>query len=581
MNRINDQNIPPALQVLLLEDDEIDYRAVCRALTGCDVDVINLLAGVTLPVCQKKYDIVLSDMNLPDSKGLSTISALISLIGKTPLVVLSGNEDDHIALEAVQAGAQDFISKKYISDKGLLNRTLRHAIERHQLKLALEDVRDRERFLAYYDQCTSLPNRLLFLDRLVQSILHAERHKDNLALMFVDLDRFKHVNDSAGHAAGDQVLRCVGQRMKSLIRDSDTVARFGGDEFVIILQKSDDQAAMQRLAGKIIDEIGKSISYGRHQCTVGASIGIACYPAHGITPEQLLKNADIAMVEAKNQGRNQYQCFNEALFEKRSRFFGLEKALREALAAPDNNFELHFQPRVEFSSNNVDSVEALIRWNHDTLGNIRPDQFIPLAEDLGLIEQIDAWVLDQACQKIVQWKSLDSDVKIGVNISGCSFNHSRFVVDVIEPILSKHNVCGRNLELEITEGVLLIDTQQTYERLQAIKNLGISLAIDDFGTGFSSLSYLNSFPIDTLKIDGSFICDHSSDKKDQCLLKAIISLGEALDMKVVAECIETDAQRDFLIKLSCNEGQGYLLGKPDRAWEPQKKSTQFYQKTSF
>ena len=559
-------------RALLLEDDDLDCRAVRRALQRSiipfECDRVSLLSEVSTQVKREKYDIILTDMNLPDSAGLDTINSLLQLVGKTPIVVLSGTDDDTIALEAVHAGAQDFIPKHYIGDASLINRTLRHAMERHQLKLGLESTRDRERFLAHYDQCTSLPNRLLFLDRIQQTVAQAQRNQHKFALFFVDLDRFKRVNDAIGHSAGDEVLRSVGTRMKTLVRESDTVARFGGDEFAVILQLSHDDAAMERLGKKIIEAINQPIPYGNHLCSVGASIGIACYPRHGHSAEHLLKNADMAMYEAKKKGRNQVQFFNQALFEQQSHFFSLEKALREALRDPNENFTLHYQPRVELKSGKIFSVEALIRWQHPVIGNIPPNQFIPLAEDLGLIEQIDEWVFETACQKAVQWRTLNESVRIGVNISGHSFNQRHFVKQIVKPLLKKYDVTGSCFEMEITEGVLLADTQQVLQRLQSLKTLGISLAIDDFGTGFSSLNYLSRFPIDTLKVDGSFICDHNSSESEQALLKAIIALGNALRMNVVAECVETEEQKQYLLNLNCHEGQGYYWFRPDPHWMP-------------
>ncbi len=309
----------------------------------------------------------------------------------------------------------------------------------------------------------------------------------------------------------------------------------------------------------IIDELEYSIR---------ASIGVAKSPHDGTNVEELLRKADMAMYEAKNKGRNQVRFFTQKLLEKQKQFFSVESALRDALLDPDSNFALHFQPRVEIASGNIYSVEALIRWKDQKLGYIPPTEFIPLAEDLGLIEQIDEWVLRTACKKAARWKGLSSGVRIAVNISGLSFNQPHFVSQVVEPTLKQYGIDGHCLEMEITEGVLLADTQQMLRRLQALKDLGIVLAIDDFGTGFSSLSYLNHFPIDSLKIDGCFICDHSSAESEKALLKAIIALGRALNMTVVAECVETEAQMQYLLSLDCHEGQGYFWYRPDAQWEP-------------
>ena len=561
-------------RVLLLEDDDLDSYAVHRALSKSTVayqcDRARLVAEVAEFAKTNSYDVVIADMNVPDSDGLSTITNLLAILGNTPIVVLSGNDDDAIALESVHVGAQDFIPKHYISDSSLLNRTLRHAIERHHLKLGLERTRDRERFLAHYDPCTGLPNRSLFLDRISQAVGLAERNPSyEFALFFVDLDRFKTVNDAFGHSAGDTVLRTVGERMSALVRESDTVARLGGDEFVLILNLADDLEALNTLANDIINVINQPIQHGHHKCSVGASIGISCFPEHGNTPEQLIQNADLAMYEAKKNGRNLVQFFTQDLFDQQSRSFNIEKALLDALQAPNEHFTLAFQPRVELASTKTYSVEALIRWHHEKLGFISPAHFIPLAEDLGLIEKIDEWVLEAACQKLSRWSSEGANVVVAVNISGRSFNRRRFVTDIVEPMIKKYEIDGRYLELEITESALLTDTQHLIERLETVKSLGVSLAIDDFGTGFSSLNYLNRLPIDTLKIDGSFICDKNSEESKKALLKAIIALGEALQMDVIAECVETQSQSEYLKALGCYAGQGYYWAKPDEAWEPQ------------
>lgn len=566
-------------RVLLLEDDEVDCRAIRRALRHSPIpfecDHARLLEDVIELARTAYYDVILSDMNLPDSDGLGTITSLMGFFDKTPIVVLSGTDDDNIALEAVHAGAQDYISKQYIGDASLIIRTLQHAMERHQLKLGLENTRDRAQFLAHYDQCTSLPNRLLFLDRLQQAVVQARRNQSRFSLFFVDLDHFKHINDSVGHLAGDEVLRCVGERMKSLIRDCDTVARYGGDEYVLILRSSGTDEGMERLAAKLIEEINKPIPFGHHLCEVGASIGIAHFPQDSNSPESLIKSADMAMYEAKRSGRNKVQKFNRSLASQQRQYLSIEKALRSALHQPDKHFSLHYQPRIELDTGEIPAAEALIRWNHEKLGNIPPDKFIPLAEDLGLIERIDKWVLETACKKAKEWRAQGNTVRVGVNISGRSFNQRDFVSGVVIPLLDRYAVDGQCLEIEITEGVLLLDTQQVRDHMIALKELGISLAVDDFGTGFSSLSYLNRFPIDTLKIDGSFICDQHSSNSEKALLKAIIALGRALEMKVVAECVETFAQQQYLLSLKCHEGQGYYWAKPSAQWLPQKKKTKY------
>ena len=485
--RMNKRNRPTRHRALLLDSNGMDYHAMQRALgrnaTPFECDHARRLGDANTRLAHGQYDIIVTTMDLPDSSGPDTISTLSNLAHNTPIVVLSDPDDDTMALEAaLQAGAQDCIPRQYLNDAGLINRTLHHTMERHQLKLGLERTRDKVRFLAHHDQCTSLPNRLLFLDRIHQAVTQARQDQNTFALFFVALGRFKHVNDTIGHCAGDEVLRCVGKRMKALVGDSDTVARYGGDEFVVIVQHNGDDSVITRLAETLVDTINQPIPFGHHLCSVGASVGVACYPQHGHAAESLIKNADMAMHQAKKKGHNQVQLFTHKLFEQQRRSLNLEKALREALHDPDNNFSLHYQPRVELATGSVRSVEALIRWHHAQLGNISPDQFIPLAEELGLVEHIDQWVLATACQKARQWQMQGSDIRIGVNISGCSFNQPHFVSDIVKPLLKQYGIHGRRLEMEITERVLLVDTQQVLGHIEALKSLGIALAIDDFGT---------------------------------------------------------------------------------------------------
>ncbi len=559
---------------LLIEDDEVDQLTLTRALqksaTPYTLDTVNHLTKAKPLLRSKQYDVIITDMNLPDSDGLDTIEMLLSIALKTPIVVLSDTNNESMALEAVQYGAQDFISKDYINDSRLINQTVAHAIERHQLKRNLESTRDREYFLAHHDQLTKLPNRLLLIDRLNQAILQAQRSKEQFTLCFIDLDRFKSINDSLGHTAGDEVLRYSAERMKKLLRESDTIARFGGDEFVLILRNTHTRHDLNLTINKIITTLNVPIPFRHHCCQVGASIGAASFPDHGQTVEQLLQHADMAMYEAKESGRNQFVMFSDILLERRNFSLNQEKSLKQAIKNADDNFKLFFQPRISMQTNKIESVEALIRWNHPTLGEIPPDQFIPLAESMDLIEQIDQWVFAAACRQIIKWRPIDPTIRISINVSAQSFNKPNFTAYMIQ-ILGKYGINGHNLEIEITEGVLLDNADYVREQLKDLKRLGIKIAIDDFGTGFSSLSYLSQLPIDTLKIDGSFMCDENSNHHEKSLLKAIINLGQTLGLTVVAECVETKSQEEYLRKLNCTEGQGFYWSQPCNSWEPRRR----------
>ncbi len=561
-------------RALLLEDDEVDRQLFLYVLNKSDLDIEFDYAGTfheaTKYLLNQEYDIVITDLNLPDSSGLDTVKQLFSHLSKTPVVILSGNSDEQLALQAVHAGAEDFISKEYIGDSSIIVRTLRHAMERHRLKVGLEETRDRERYLAHYDQITKLPNRLLFLDRISQAVEQARRTQERFALCFLDLDRFKSINDTLGHSVGDEVLRIVGERLKDSLRSSDTAARLGGDEFTFILRNTEQVSNIVKVADLVINKVNEPIQVGARECYVGASIGIACFPEHGDSPEKLLKNADMAMYEAKKSGRNTHIFFAKGMSEKSRLLFEIELALKETLQHSPEQLTLHFQPKLNLQTRKVESVEALLRWQHPEMGLVSPNDFIPLAEEVGLIHQIDQLVIQRACEALIKWRQESREgVRIAINISGRSFNQPKFIDQVLIPILTEHRVNASSIEIEITESVLIKDIETVQQRLIALKRLGFHITIDDFGTGFSSLSYLSNFPLDTLKIDGSFVCSEQSGSKEKAILKAIIALGHALDLKIVAECIETADQLDYLIKLGCSEGQGYFLEKPSADWAPE------------
>jgi diguanylate cyclase (GGDEF)-like protein len=558
--------------VLLIEDDVVDHIIITRGLKQYkETEFICIhawqIADVAPLLESNDFDIIISDMDLPDSRGLDTIHSLKDIVGRVPFIVLSGSEDATLATESIQVGAQDFISKRYIEDTGLIVRSMTHAIERNQLRVGLEETRDKAHFLAHYDQITKLPNRVLFLERLNYSIRYAARSKEKVSLCFIDLDGFKSINDTIGHDAGDEVLRCVGQRMNSLVRESDLVARIGGDEFVVILNNVKSEPNLRLVAQKLIESINEPIEYDAEFCNVGASIGIATYPNNADSAEGLLKYADLAMYYAKNNGKNQARLFTHELIEKKDKGISQQTELYRALEQPDEHFKLFYQPRIDLKQETICSVEALIRWHHPTLGLIGPEQFIPIAEKLDIISRIDEWVVEATCKKMVALKALKTKMRVGINISGKSFNNKSFVSSVIEPLLDKYNINGELLEIEIKEIILLEDFDEIYKQLIKLKNLGISIAIDGIGTGFSSLDYLSKLPIDTLKIDKSFICDTNSDHSDQILLKSIIGLGQALDLVVVAKGIETESQLHHLKSVNCNKGQGHFWSIAMENWD--------------
>ena len=427
--------------------------------------------------------------------------------------------------------------------------------------------------LAYYDELTELPNRELFSQSLERTISIAKREGQKFAVLFVDLDRFKRINDTLGHTIGDELLKDVANRLAKCIRSTDSIAhidskatrniklaRLGGDEFVIKLYGVDSPETVAIVASRIIDALTPPFNCAGHQFVVTPSIGIAMYPQDGKNGEELLMNADSAMYRAKAVGRNNFKFYSETMRTKSLHRLELENLLRAAIE--EQQFELYFQPKVNASSFRLVGAEALLRWHHPERGTIAPSDFIPIAEETGLIIPLGQWVLSEACRQVSIWsKSVVGTVPVSVNISSHQFRDSGLVGDVLNAI-REAGIRSRDLELEITESVLLQDVDKTLLELKALKEAGVSLSIDDFGTGYSSLSYLKRFPIDTIKIDRSFVKDLHQDTDDAAICAAILAMSQQLGLTVVAEGVETREQLEFLRRYKCDHIQGYICSKP-------------------
>jgi diguanylate cyclase (GGDEF)-like protein/PAS domain S-box-containing protein len=430
------------------------------------------------------------------------------------------------------------------------------------------DVSERSRrdehikYLANYDMLTGLPNRNLLMNRLEQSLLQADRGHTKVALLFLDIDRFKYVNDSFGHSCGDALLVAFAARLKLVLREIDTVARFGGDEFVILLTDIKEVGHVDLVASKIIQAFARPISLDGRDLHVTTSVGVSIYPEHGNDADTLLKNADVAMYQAKDQGRNGFRCYTSAMGAKALARMTLTHALRQAL--DKNEFELYYQPQVEFRSGRINSMEALIRWHHPQLGFISPASFIELAEETGLIVPIGAWVLKTACIQASAWHLAGHRLGIAVNVSGQQFQQ-RNMPQLVRESLAIAGLDAQYLELELTESLLMNDSDPIIDMLNELKTIGIGLSIDDFGTGFSSLSYLSRFPIDIIKIDQSFIANLSGERESVSsvsITRAIIALAKAMGLKTIAEGVETSGQLDFLQQNGCDAMQGYYFSRP-------------------
>jgi|GEM_PF-1161470 len=419
--------------------------------------------------------------------------------------------------------------------------------------------------LVNFDDLTKLPNRTLFYDRLHIALAHAKRNGEKLAVVFLDLDRFKIINDSLGYHIGDNMLQEVAERLKLCIRDEDTLCRMGADEFVIILTDIEKFSNITKIVSRMAATLSMPCIIGEVELRITSSIGITLYPDNGHTPEILIKHAELAMYHAKESGRNNYQFFTESLNDVVTERLSLENSLR--LAIERNEFVLYYQPQVNIRTNKLIGVEALIRWNHPQNGLISPAKFIPIAEETGLIIPIGEWVLHEACRQHLSWIDFGLPaIQISVNVSAIQFQEKQFFF-TLQEIIKSYNIDPSYLELELTEGIIMKDVNTVIKELHFLKALGVKLSIDDFGTGYSSLQYLSQFPIDKLKIDQSFIRAMDADPSSLAIVETIISLAEKLQIKVIAEGVETKDGVKILQKCGCDEVQGYYFSKPLPAHE--------------
>jgi diguanylate cyclase (GGDEF)-like protein len=426
-----------------------------------------------------------------------------------------------------------------------------------------KQAESRIQFLAHHDALTQLPNRVLLMDRFLQAKAAAQRAQSKVAILFVDLDNFKHINDNWGHQAGDQFLIKTVERLQREVRESDTICRQGGDEFIIMLADLPEMEIVTRVAQNILRVLSEAVDVKGHAVSVSASIGIAVYPDDSVDFDILLGSADAAMYEAKAGGKNGYRFFTDQISHDALERANLQAQMRGALK--NQEFELYYQPQIDFSNGEVLGVEALIRWNHPVKGLISPAIFIPLAEESGFIVPLGEWVLNEAVRQAQEWAHAGGQgLTIAVNISAIQFSRSNFL-EIVTQALEQSGLAPHLLELELTESVLLKDMENTFATIRQLKQLGISLSIDDFGTGYSSLSYLKKINVDKLKIDQSFVRDICDDPDDVAIVRAIIQLGKALELRVIAEGVETAEQAVLLKNSGCDEAQGYLYGRPQKA----------------
>ena len=686
--------------ILLIQGDGQDAQSVRDALANSSgrafrVEWVKSCAlGLERLVAQPPHDrdgpnaisAILVDLILPDLAGLGSVDRLVTAAPQIPIIVLLSMQDELVAKEAIQHGAQDYLLKEHLNSY-LLPKTLAGVIERASITEALFDEKERAQvtlnsigdavistdvegrisymnsvaerltgwplkeasgrpleevfkiidaetrttianpmakateenatvglpptcilirrngeesaiedssapihnrrghitgavmvfrgvstaraltlklaYMAQHDTLTDLPNRSLLNDRLGQAIGAAQRHHSALALLYLDLDRFKLINDSLGHLVGDRLLQSVALRLGECVRTTDTVSRLGGDEFVILLSEVAHEQDAAHCADKLLEAFRNPFALDDHELHVTASIGIVVHPGDGTAVETLLQNADSAMYEAKKHGRNNYQFYRADLNSTAGEQQALENGLRHAIARKE--LALYYQPIMSLSTGAIDGVEALVRWRHPTLGLVLPDQFISIAEESGLIVPIGQWVLREACRQAKAWHDAGLPrLRLAVNVSAVELRSKEYVAGVAG-MLEQTGFDPRCLELELTETFLMQDSKSTAVVLGAIKELGVQLALDDFGTGYSSLSYMRRFRIDTVKVDRSFVRNLTTDASDASVVSAVINMGKSLHMRVVAEGVEALDQLVLLKEHGCSEAQGYYFSRPLKA----------------
>ena len=538
------------LRILMVEDDPIDAHLAVRALRRVgDVEIVEVatLRDAVKTLAKQNFDIILTDVNLPDASVFQAVEMLNQQAGDVPIIVMSNRNDEADAVETVRLGAQDFICKNEL-ESGLIGRAIRYAIERKRSETRLQR-------LALRDGVTDLHNRFGFRKALARAIETRDHYQPCVGVLYVDLDRFKSINDSLGHDAGDELLRIVAQRLTATVRSEDVVARIGGDEFAIVLPEMSSMAELRVVGQRLLNAFVEPISLGEVEVRVTGSIGGAHFPACGSTVDELVTAADRAMYKAKSTGRNRCYC---ALGRPEVVSLPQSRARELHFALAEEQFAIQYQPMFSGKTGKVIGYEALIRWDHPQLGRIPPNDFIPILEETGLIRDVGAWVLRTAATFLCSIYDVYGEWRrMSVNVSAIQLEDDA-LVEQVSAVLEELGLPPSCIELEFTEAAVMRDVQRTARVLDRLRQLGVRIALDDFGTGYSSLSHLRRFRVDTLKIDRSFV----QDPKDHVLVGGIISLGVALGLTVVGEGVETEQQRAFLVERGCEVLQGYLLGRP-------------------
>lgn len=564
---------PP--RIIVVDDDALIRLLVVKALQVVGIQAFEADSGEEgLRLFQQQGgDAVLLDVMMPSGMdGYATCAAFrADPKGQhLPILMMTGLEDLESVNRAYEVGATDFITKPI--NVPLLGHRVRYMLRASQTTAKLLESEQRLHRMAYFDALTELPNRYFFREYLQHVIALTQRRRMKLAVLFLDLDGFKRINDTLGHHIGDLVLKTTGERLRNSLRagdllaqagqitDDKSLARLGGDEFTVLISGIDRSEDAAAVAERIRINIGRPVLFGEHELVTTTSIGIAIYPDDGVDSEELLKNADLAMYYSKRAGGNRYSYFTKRMTETALRRLSLENSLRKAIEKDE--LDLHYQPQYDVMKGELVGLEALLRWHSREYGLISPNEFIPLAEDTGLIVGIGEWVLHKACSQVQMWRKRGLAInRIAVNVSAVQFHHIGFP-NLVAKILAETGLEPEALELEMTESVLISDEDVVLSVLKSLKQVGVRLAIDDFGTGYSSLSRLKNFPIDRLKIDRTFVCNLEHDQDNGAIAVAVIAMAASMGKKVVAEGVETPEQLDFLKSRQCTEVQGFLFSKP-------------------
>ncbi len=552
------------IRILIVEDNPADALMLSQWMSQSSAlnfemrHAMRLSIGIEM-LTKEKIDLILLDLVLPDCRGSECVTRMKKIAPHIPILIISEAEDEELAQKAIQLGAQDYLVKGHFDARGLA-RAAQYAIERHYILEQLKKAQEIEQYLVCYDALTGLVNRELLYDRMERAIPHARRNSEILAVLFVDLDNFKWVNNTAGYAAGDHILKEIARRLQSCTRSNDTVARLGADEFILFLNGISHEHAVVVVAEKILSALSQPVVLDTKEFLCTACIGISLFPRDGKTPETLIRRADVAMGRAKAQGKNSYCFFDSALdaefFERKE----LTESLRQALDREE--MILYYQPLIAADTGKVTGLEALLRWKHPRFGLIYPEKFIPLAEETGLIKPLGEWVIRTACQQMVTLRKAGIEVdKLAINLSPKQF-HDRELPSRVFQLVEETGLPGDRLMIEITESCAMEDVEYTIEALRTFREAGVRIAIDDFGTGYSCLNYLKRFPIDFLKVDRSFVHGIPEDSDDKSIASAIIFLAHNLSLKVTAEGVENRDQLSYLRSLRCDELQGYYFSRP-------------------